>query len=191
MNDNHFITSAKAQFEYYKLLGEKTFAQIPDEMLFWQYNNESNSIATIIKHLTGNMLSRWTDLLTTDGEKEWRNRDSEFENDIDTRADLMTVWQKGWSCLFEALNSLKENDLNTIIYIRNQGHTVIEAINRQLAHYPYHVGQIVFIGKMVANQNWTSLSIPKGNSTDYNVEKFSKLKRNEHFTSEYLEPKKD
>ncbi len=191
MNDNHFITSAKAQFEYYKLLGEKTFAQIPDEMLFWQYNNESNSIATIIKHLTGNMLSRWTDLLTTDGEKEWRNRDSEFENDIDTRADLMTVWQKGWSCLFETLNSLKENDLNKIIYIRNQGHTVMEAINRQLAHYPYHVGQIVFIGKMVANQNWTSLSIPKGNSTDYNVEKFSKLKRNEHFTSEYLEPKKD
>jgi hypothetical protein len=191
MIESIFLTSAKAQFEYYKMLGEKTFAQMPDEMLFWQYNAESNSIATIVKHLTGNMLSRWTEFLTTDGEKVWRNREAEFENDINTKAELMNVWQKGWKCLFEALDSLSEKDLNTIIYIRNQGHSVMEAINRQLAHYPYHVGQIVFIGKMVANQNWNSLSIPRGNSSDYNAEKFSKPKRNEHFTSEYLEPKKN
>lgn len=184
-----YLTSTKKQFEYYKLLGEKTFEQLSEEQLFWQYNQESNSIATIVKHLSGNMLSRWTDFLTTDGEKEWRNRDAEFENDITTKDELITLWNKGWNCLFDALATVNETNFDTVIYIRNQGHSVTEAINRQLAHYPYHVGQIVFIGKMVCDSNWKSLSIPKGNSNNYNKEKFDKPKDRTHFTDEYLKDK--
>ena len=184
-----YLQSVTKQFEYYKLLGEKTFAQLPDEKLFWQYNEESNSIATIVKHLSGNMLSRWTDFLTTDGEKEWRNRDGEFEADITTRAEMMALWDRGWKVFLDTLHSLKEEDLDKIIYIRNQGHTVTEAINRQLAHYPYHVGQIVFIGKMGA-ATWTSLSIPRGNSQTYNADKFAQPKQKAHFTDEFLKDKK-
>ena len=188
---NDYLESVKKQFEYYKMLGDKTFAQLNDDELFWQYNENSNSIATIVKHLWGNMLSRWTDFLTTDGEKEWRNRDAEFENDITNRQELLNKWNEGWDCLYTAINSLASEDLDKIIYIRNQGHTVTEAINRQLAHYPYHIGQIVFIGKMVAENNWTSLSIPKGNSKTYNAEKFSKQKQRGHFTDEVLNEKKE
>lgn len=183
---NDFLHSAIKQFEYYKSLGDKTIAQLPDEALFWQYNAESNSIAIIVKHLYGNMLSRWTDFLTSDGEKEWRNRDAEFDNDINTRQDLLAKWNEGWACLFNALQSLTTDDLEKIIYIRNQGHSVIEAINRQLAHYPYHIGQIVFIGKMVVDNKWQSLSIPKGNSSVYNADKFAQPKQRTHFTDEYL-----
>ena len=181
-----FISSAKKQFEYYKMLGDKTFAQLPEEALFWQYNPESNSIAIIVKHLWGNMLSRWTDFLTTDGEKEWRQREAEFDNDIQSKAELLAKWEAGWECLFSALNALNESNWNTTIYIRNQGHSVMEAINRQLAHYPYHVGQIVFIGKMVRDGEWASLSIPRGASKDYNAEKFAQPKQTVHFTDEYL-----
>src|ERR1043165_3370957 len=138
MNAN-YLQSAIKQFEYYKLLGEKTFNQLPDEKLFWQYNSESNSIATIVKHLWGNMLSRWTDFLTTDGEKEWRNRDAEFENDITTRQEMLDKWNAGWDCLFGALKSLTNDDLQKEVYIRNMGHTVADAIHRQLAHYSYHI----------------------------------------------------
>lgn len=125
---NEFLSSAKQQFDYYKQLAEKTFSQLSDEQLFWKFNEESNSIAIIVKHMTGNMLSRWTDLFSTDGEKEWRMRDE---------------------------------DLEKVVFIRQQPLTVTAAINRQLAHYPYHVGQIVFIGKMCLDANWKSLSIPK------------------------------
>ena len=185
-----YIESARKQFEYYKLLGEKTFAQLPDEKLFWQYNSESNSIAIIVKHLWGNMMSRWTDFLTTDGEKEWRNRDAEFENDINSREELLTKWNEGWACLFKALASITPDNIHQEIFIRNQGHTVIEAINRQLAHYPYHIGQIVFIGKMACDSNWNTLSIAKGDSGKYNADKFSKPKHKEHFTDEYRDPNK-
>jgi hypothetical protein len=185
MNEQ-YLESVKKQFQYYKMLGEKTFDQLNDDQIRWQYNEESNSIATIVKHLWGNMRSRWTDFLTTDGEKEWRERDAEFENDINNKTDILAKWNEGWQCLFDALNSLKEEDLSKIIYIRNMGHTVMDAINRQLAHYPYHVGQIVFIGKMICNEKWESLSIPRGNSQAYNAEKFSKPKRTQHFTDEYL-----
>jgi hypothetical protein len=184
-----YLESIKKQFEYYKLLGNKTFAQLEDNQLFWQYNEASNSIATIVKHLWGNMLSRWTDFLTTDGEKESRDRDAEFENDIATREELLSKWDEGWDCLFKAIESLKVEDLEKIIYIRNQGHTVAEAINRQLAHYPYHVGQIVFIGKMICDEKWGPLSIPKGNSQQYNAGKFSKPKHKAHFTDEFREKK--
>lgn len=178
MSDLQYLESAKKEFGYYKLLGEKTFSQLTDEQLFIEANSESNSIATIVKHLRGNMLSRWTDFLTTDGEKEWRKRDEEFENDISTREELLQKWQEGWSCLFKALDSISDDDLSRVIYIRNQGQTILEAINRQLSHYPYHIGQIVFIGKMLNDKNWNSLSIPKGGSKEYNQDKFSKPKSN-------------
>lgn len=181
-----YLESAKKQLEYYKMLGDKTMALLPEDTLFWQYNEESNSIATIVKHLYGNMLSRWTDFLTSDGEKDWRNRDAEFENNLDSKAPVLQLWEEGWNCLFNALNTIKEEDFSKTIYIRNQGHTVTEAINRQLAHYPYHVGQIVFIGKMICNEKWISLSIPKGNSAKYNADKFAKPQHKAHFTDEFL-----
>jgi len=181
---NSYLTSVKKQFKYYKSLGDKTFTQLNDEQLFYQYNNDSNSIAIIVKHIVGNMLSRWTDFLNTDGEKEWRNRDDEFANNIENREELLATWEKGWICLFNAIDPLTEDDLQKEIFIRNMGHTVIEAINRQLAHYSYHIGQLVFIGKLVTNDNWESLSIPKGNSKTYNTDKFNKPKRTEHFTND-------
>ncbi|MES2431733.1 MAG: DUF1572 domain-containing protein [Bacteroidota bacterium] len=185
----NYLQSAKKQFEYYKLLGEKTFVQLTNEQLLWQYNEESNSIAIIVKHLWGNMLSRWTDFLTTDGEKEWRQRDVEFENNITSKETILEKWNEGWACLFTAIDALTEDDLSKEVFIRNQGHTVVDAINRQLAHYSYHIGQIVFIGKMICNKNWTSLSISKGNSQAYNADKFSKEKHTQHFTDEYLDKK--
>ena len=184
-----YLNSVIRQFEYYKLLGDKTISQLPGDKLTWQFNRESNSIATIIKHLNGNMLSRWTDFLISDGEKEWRNRDAEFENDVLTKEAIVKLWEDGWKCFLDTLKSLKEDDLEKIIYIRNQGHTVTEAVNRQLAHYPYHVGQMIFIGKMILNESWHSLSIPRGNSNDYNAEKFSKEKTRIHFTEEFLKDK--
>ena len=181
-----YLESIKQLFDYYKMLGEKTFAQLDEKELFWKYNEESNSIGTIVKHLWGNMLSRWTGFLTTDGEKEWRNRDAEFENDIKDKAELLSKWNEGWVCLRKGINGLTESDLTKVIYIRNQGHTVVEAISRQLGHCAYHIGQIVYIGKMVRDNKWNSLSIPKGKSKEVNTEKFSQSKYKQHFTDEFL-----
>ncbi|MCV9931907.1 DUF1572 domain-containing protein [Flavobacterium sp. LS1R47] len=181
-----YLESIKKQFLYYKTLGEKAIAQLEPEQLFVTVNEDTNSIATIVKHISGNMLSRWTDFLTTDGEKEWRNRDDEFENDIQSKDEVITAWEKGWKCLFDALNSLQPNQLSDIIYIRNEGHTVIEAINRQLAHYPYHVGQIVFYAKQLKNSSWQSLSIPRKESNSYNAVKFAQEKEIKNFTDEEL-----
>ena len=169
-----YLESVKKQLEEYKQLGEKTFNQLNSDQMFWQYNQESNSIAIIVNHLGGNMLSRWTNFLTSDGEKEWRDRDAEFKNNISTREELISKWNEGWECLFKSINSLSADDLNRIIYIRNQKHTVLEAINRQLTHYPYHIGQIVYIGKMLIGDKWNSLSIPRGKSKQFNLDKFSK-----------------
>jgi hypothetical protein len=182
--ENDYLTSVKKQFAYYKSLGEKTFEQLTDEQLYWQYNPESNSIAMIVKHMAGNMISRWTDIFTTDGEKPTRNREAEFAPSTPTRQTITETWEQGWQCLFDTLDKLTADDLDKIIYIRNQGHTVMEAINRQLAHYPYHVGQIVFLGKMLCNENWHSLSIPRGQSENYNADKFAKEKRKANFTDE-------
>ncbi|RYY39328.1 MAG: DUF1572 domain-containing protein [Chitinophagaceae bacterium] len=182
---NNYLESVIKQFEYYKLLGEKTFAQISEDDLFWQANEESNSIATIVKHLWGNMLSRWTDFLVTDGEKEWRDREGEFENDIKDAAELKAKWDEGWGVLLNTLRGLTDADLETIVYIRNQGHTVLEAINRQLAHYPYHIGQIVYIGKLRAQQ-WNSLSIPRGGTQAFNEQKFAQPKQRGDFTDDAL-----
>lgn len=181
-----YLKSAKRQFLYYKQLGEGAMEQMKDEELFWQPNEESNSVATIVKHLHGNMLSRWTDFLTTDGEKEWRNRDGEFENSWNTREALLQAWDTGWKVLFDALDSITDEDINRIVYIRNEGHTILEATNRQIAHYCYHVGQIVYIGKMCRNEGWKSLSIPRNKSKDYNSDKFSQEKGTRHFTDDLL-----
>ncbi|RKF42196.1 hypothetical protein BCY89_01550 [Sphingobacterium siyangense] len=183
---DNFLATCIKQFQYYKSLGDKTFTQLSTEQLFWHPNDSSNSIALIVKHLGGNMLSRWTDFLSTDGEKENRNRDQEFENSWTDRDELITYWNAGWACLFQAIESLGEEDLVKIIYIRNQGHTVMEAILRQLAHYPYHIGQILYIGKICLDDKWSTLSIPKGHSASYNREKFSHEKQQQHFTSEFL-----
>lgn len=184
-----YLTSVRKQFAYYKQLGEQTMAQLSDAELFALPNENSNSIAIIVQHLWGNMLSRWTDFLHSDGEKEWRNRDAEFESAAINREWLLQRWEEGWQCLFNALDTLTDADLERIIYIRNQGHTVAEAINRQLAHYPYHIGQMVFIGKWMRNENWQNLSIPKGNSQQYNQEKFAQPKQQTHFTDELLKKK--
>jgi len=181
-----YLISVVKEFQYYKLLGEKTIEQLNDDELFWQYNPESNSIAIIVKHLWGNMRSRWTDFLTTDGEKDFRNRESEFLADINSRKELLEKWEEGWAILFKALDSINTDKSNfeQLIYIRNQGHTITEAINRQLAHYSYHIGQMVYIGRMIRGKGWKSLSIPKGKSAMYNADKFAESKHRKHFTDE-------
>jgi hypothetical protein len=184
--DESYLESVKKQFLYYKMLGEKAMDQLEPEQLFTAINEDTNSIAAIVKHISGNMLSRWTDFLTSDGEKEWRNRDAEFENDLQSKEEVLEIWNKGWNCLENALESLKPEQLSDIIYIRNEGHTVIEAINRQLAHYPYHIGQIVFYAKQLKKSSWESLSIPKNKSGNYNAEKFAKEKEIKNFTDDEL-----
>jgi hypothetical protein len=179
-----YLESVNKQFLYYKMLGEKAMEQLEPEQLFVAVNDNTNSIAVIVKHLSGNMLSRWTDFLTTDGEKETRNRDAEFENDLHTKEEVLTSWNVGWDCFLAALDSLQPEQLSEIIYIRNEGHTVIEAINRQLAHYPYHIGQIVFYAKQLKNSEWNSLSIPKNKSNSYNTSKFAQEKAIKNFTEE-------
>ncbi|NMH86060.1 DUF1572 family protein [Flavivirga sp. Y03] len=179
-----YLSSIIKQFEYYKSLGDKTFQELNFEELKKEFAEDSNSIAIVVKHMVGNMLSRWTNFLTEDGEKAWRHRDQEFEDTYTSKKALIDDWDKGWHCLFEAITPLTESDLERIIFIRNQGHTVTEAINRQLAHYAYHTGQIVFLGKLLKGKNWQSLSIPKGDSSKYNAEKFGKEKGRRHFTDD-------
>ncbi len=190
MINNQYLESIRKQFLYYKTLGEKAMEQLEPEQLFISVNEDTNSIAVIVKHLSGNMISRWTNFLTSDGEKEWRNRDGEFDDSHlhgNDKGELMNIWNKGWDCFFNMINSLTSEQLETIIYIRNEGHTVIEAINRQLAHYPYHIGQIVFYAKMLKQTEWNSLSIPKNKSNSYNADKFSKEKRIKNFTDDELD----
>ena len=135
------------------------------------------------------MLSRWTDFLTTDGEKPWRQRDAEFENEVLNREALMKKWEEGWQCVFNALSSITDDDLEKIIYIRNEGHTILEAINRQIAHYSYHVGQIVYISKLRSKEEWKSLSIPRNKSNEYNDKKFAQEKGKRNFTDDWVEKK--
>jgi len=165
---NEFLQSVIKRLGYYKELGDKTFAQLNDKDFHFQPNEESNSIAVIVQHMAGNMLSRWTDFLTSDGEKEWRNRDTEFEEQNLSKEQVIAFWERGWNCCLGALASLTEDDLLKTIHIRSEGLVVVDAINRQLAHYPYHVGQIIYIAKIIKNHDWQNLSIPKGNSDQYN-----------------------
>lgn len=163
-----YLATVIRRLKYYKELGERTFEQIGDKDFHWQPSSESNSVAVIIQHLAGNMLSRWTNFLTEDGEKGWRDRDDEFEVHNYSRQQLIDLWNKGWGCFLDALTSLKETDLLKTIYIRDESLSAIDAINRQLAHYPYHIGQIVYIGRLIKNNDWKSLSIPKKSSQQYN-----------------------
>jgi len=181
---NNYLSSILKQFEHYKSLGDKTFEQLDFEELKKEFAKDSNSISIIIKHLTGNMLSRWTNFLTEDGEKKWRHRDEEFIDTFSNKNEILNTWNKGWVCLFEAIKSLKTKDLEQLIYIRNQGHTITEAISRQLSHYAYHVGQIVFLGKLIKGKDWKSLSVLKGESSNYNKEKFRIEKSKRHFTDD-------
>lgn len=169
--NNNYINSIKRQFHFYKKLGEDTFLQLSDDDIQWQYNLESNSIAILVKHIVGNQLSRWTNFRIEDGEKEWRHRDTEFEDGYSTKKEMLRAWEKGWNCLFEVLDSLNENDLLEIVSIRNEEHTIIEAINRQLCHYPYHIGQIIYIAKLIQNDNWKTLSIERNKSGMFNHDK--------------------
>ncbi|MBP6023226.1 DUF1572 family protein [Ferruginibacter sp.] len=163
-----FLNSAIKRLSYYKELGDKTFTQLNDADFHYQPNDTSNSIAIIIQHMAGNMQSRWTDFLTTDGEKDWRNRDTEFEAQQLSKQQLIELWNKGWQCFFDALQSLTADDLLKTIHIRSEGLLVVDAINRQLAHYPYHVGQIIYVAKIITNNNWQNLSVAKGQSDEYN-----------------------
>ena len=156
-------------FRYYKRLGDRAMQQTPDEGLFATLDAESNSIAIIVKHLSGNMRSRWTDFLTTDGEKPDRNRDSEFEAPPATRIGLLDMWEAGWKLAFDSLAPLTEADLGRTIPIRGEAHSVMQAINRQLTHYAYHVGQIVYLAKHFAGPEWKSLTVPRGKSAELNA----------------------
>ncbi len=166
------IPSLRKLFTYYKELAEKAIAQVKDENLHRLMGDDGNSIAVIMQHIAGNARSRFTEFLTSDGEKPWRDRDGEFTEKASTREELIADWNSGWTCFFAALDPLTESDLERIVFIRNEGHTVFEALHRQLAHYAYHVGQLVLLARAFAGNEWNSLSIPRGASQAFNVEKF-------------------
>jgi hypothetical protein len=163
-----YLEDSLTLFAYYKKLAERAMDQVTDEQLFATLDDQANSIAIIVKHMAGNMLSRWTDFLTTDGEKTNRKRDGEFEEPPATRAALLATWGAGWACLFAALQPLTDADLTRTVTIRGEAHSVMQAINRQLAHYPQHVGQIVLLAKHFAHDRWQSLSIPRKTSSEFN-----------------------
>jgi Protein of unknown function (DUF1572) len=163
-----YVEDALAVFRQYKLLGEKAMAQVADEQLFATLDDESNSIAIIVKHITGNMRSRWTDFLTSDGEKPTRNRDGEFADPSETREALMREWEQGWGCVFSAIEPLTDADLGRTVTIRGEAHSVMQAINRQLSHYPMHVGQIILLAKHYAGGGWQTLSVARNRSAEFN-----------------------
>lgn len=169
----NYLASVLNRFRYYKELGEKSMVQLPDAALFETPSDQSNSIAVMVQHLAGNMLSRWTGFLSSDGEKSWRRRDSEFESVLQDREALMSRWEEGWQCLFDALALLQGEHLTQSIRIRGQALTVVEAINRQLTHYAYHVGQMVYVARWLKGDGWISLSIPRGESETFNQKHFS------------------
>lgn len=181
MNTN-YLESVSKQFKYYKSLGDKTFAVLDNDEVHWRNGEAQNSIAIITKHIAGNMLSRFTNFLTEDGEKPWRNRDDEFEDTFNSKEEMIAYWEKGWQCFFDTLSTLTPSDVERLVYIRNEGHTVLEALNRQMAHYAYHIGQIVYIAKIIKGDSWQSLTIPKGASNQFNQDKFGKEKQRKHFT---------
>jgi catechol 2,3-dioxygenase-like lactoylglutathione lyase family enzyme len=175
MNDQsigrHYLDDALKTFRNYKKLAERAFAQISDEDFFRTLDEESNSIAVNMKHMAGNMISRWTDFLNTDGEKPDRDRDVEFVMlPGTTKEEMLAYWEKGWKCTFDAIAALQPVDLMRNVHIRGREHTVIQAVNRQLTHYAYHVGQIVYLAKHFTSRDWQSLSVPKNRSTEFNVQ---------------------
>lgn len=166
---SHFLDEIRRQLRGYKRLAEGALAQLQDDDFFATLDPESNSVAILIKHIAGNMRSRFTDFLTTDGEKSNRHRDQEFElSDKPTRAELMRAWEEGWACVFAALDELKPDDVMHTVYIRQEAHTVVQALNRALAHYAFHIGQIVFLAKHLRSADWKTLSVPRGKSEEFN-----------------------
>jgi hypothetical protein len=163
-----YLEDARALLRYSKKLADRAMEQVTDEQLFNTLDEEANSIAIVVKHMAGNMRSRWSDFLTSDGEKPDRNRDAEFADPPETREALLALWEAGWACVFEALESLADADLGRTVTIRGEAHSVTQAINRQLAHYPYHVGQIVLLAKHFACAKWQSLSVPRNKSAEFN-----------------------
>jgi uncharacterized damage-inducible protein DinB len=163
-----YLTDSLDLFRYYKNLAERAMAQVPDEQLVTVLDGEANSIAVIVKHMAGNMRSRWTDFLNGDGEKPDRNRDTEFDQPPATREALLALWEQGWQCLFGALEPLSEPDLQRTVTIRGEAHSVMQAINRQVAHYSYHCGQIVLLAKHFKHGDWKSLSVPRNQSAEFN-----------------------
>lgn len=163
-----YLQTMIRRLKYYKDLGEKTFEQLEEKDFHFQPSSDSNSIAVIIRHMAGNMLSRFTNFLTEDGEKSWRQRDDEFVIYKHAKSELIDIWNKGWNCLLTTLEALTEDDVLKQVTIRNEQLSVMDAINRQLAHYAYHIGQIITIARIIRNKNWTSLSIPRGESSAYN-----------------------
>lgn len=165
--ENQYLKVVIERFKGIKALGDKTIEQLSEEELHWKYNHESNSIAVIMKHMGGNLISRWTDFLTTDGEKESRNRDEEFMEDKVSKEEAIAIWEKGWTIALGTLHSLQAEDLLKTVFIRGEAHIVIDAMERQLAHASYHIGQMVYVGKQIKDDQWTNLSIPKGKSQEY------------------------
>lgn len=165
-----YLADALAVFRQYKNLAERAIAQLNDEQLTQTLDPEMNSIALLVKHMAGNMQSRWTDFLTSDGEKPWRHRDNEFIAPPATRAELLAVWETGWQRVFSALEPLTDADLGRTVTIRGEPHSVLQAINRQIAHYAYHCGQIVFLAKHLNSEQWSSLSVPRGKSVEFNAQ---------------------
>ncbi|HTD54840.1 MAG TPA: DUF1572 domain-containing protein [Silvibacterium sp.] len=163
-----YVEDSRAIFRQYKKLAEGAMAQVTDDQLTARLDPEMNCIAQIVKHMAGNMRSRWTDFLTTDGEKPSRNRDSEFEEPPATRPELMQLWEEGWRCLFSALEGLTDADLGRTVTIRGEAHSVMQAINRQIAHYASHCGQIIFLAKHLQSANWKCLSVPRKKSDEFN-----------------------
>jgi hypothetical protein len=180
----NFLAISRKMFQYYKGLADKSMAVLSEEEIHFLPNEESNSIAILVHHMSGNMLSRFTDFLTSDGEKEWRNRDAEFEDHYASKADMLADWEKGWNCVYQALDTLSNEKMMDIVYIRNEGHTVLEAVTRQVAHYAYHVGQIVYLAKLIRNREWQTLSIARGASGDFNKNKFDQGKERKFFTDQ-------
>ena len=173
MNDSsnlgaEVITSAITSFRANKGWADKAIAQLPDDKLHVTLDGNTNSVAVIMKHVAGNLKSRWTDLLTTDGEKPWRNRDDEFVDSFSNRDEVLSFWEEGWACLFETLESLQPDDLAKTVTIRGEPHSVPLAIHRSLAHCGYHVGQIIMIARILAEDNWNTITIPRGHSVSYN-----------------------
>ena len=182
----NYLESTRKQFAYYRMLGTKTMAQLSDAQLAATPDPESNSIARIVDHLHGNMRSRFTEFWTSDGEKEWRDREGEFDTAYVDRAAVERKWADGWAVVFGVLDNMEAAQLGQIVYIRQQGHTALEAINRQLTHYAYHIGQMVYLGKQLRGAQWESLSIPKGGSAAFNAAKRAAGKGRGHYTDEFI-----
>ncbi|MDA9773975.1 DUF1572 domain-containing protein [Saprospiraceae bacterium] len=189
--DSKYISSVEKQLLYYKQLAESAMNQVSDKELFSSDYSTStsrynSSMGLIVKHICGNMKSRWTNVFEEDGEKEWRDRDDEFTPSINSREELLELWESSWKIFTDLVSSLANEDLYRIVYIRNMGHTLTEAINRQLMHYAYHIGQVVLIAKQYRGDQWKSLSIPLGTSKEYNASKFSQEKTEKNFIDDLL-----